>query len=173
MSLKSFFSKPKKYNTQDDIKDMTAEQIVMLEPSDVNSNIETAKSEVKLTGVKQAALRRLLAIKRTEKESGVNPRARQRVIDDFLKREGLRDDPQVTKLLVDTNTEIMRARVTRKQLQNRLNKLSDKPEIPYTDEEELFIRMSNLKIGGKTRRNRRHRTKKRKSHKKRRTYRRK
>lgn len=172
-SIKKYFRKKHRYETQADLKDMTAEQIVSLNPSDVGTYIETETGGIPLTGVKKRALNNLLAQKRVEKESGPNPAARERVIDSFLKREGLRDDPQVTKLLVDTHSEVMRDRVTQKQLQNRLNKLSDRPEIPYTDDEQLYLRMSNLKIGGKTRRNRRHRTKKRKLHKKRRTYRKK
>jgi len=178
-SFKSFFKKKHKYETQSDLKDMTAEQIVSLNPSDVKSNIEKETGGIPLTGVKKRALNNLLAQKRIEKESGPNPIARERVIDAFLKRENLRHDPKVTKLLVETNSEIMRNNVSMrdnvrmKELENRLRRLNDEPEIPYTDEEKLYLRMSKLNIGGKTRRHRSHKTKKRKSHRKRRTYKRK
>lgn len=171
-SLKSYFRMKKhKYETQADLKDMTAEQIVSLNPSDVGSYIVEETGGVPLTGVKKRALNNLLAQKRVEKESGPNPVARQRVIDSFLKRENLRNDPEVTNLLVETNNQIMYDRVSDKELENRLRRLKDKPEIPYTEEEKTYLRL--LKTGGKTKRHRRNRTKKRKSHRKRRTYRRK
>lgn len=151
-TLRSYFRKKHKYETQADLKDMTAEQIVSLNPSDVGTYIEGDTGGVPLQGVKKRALYNLLAQKRAEKESGHNPTARQRVIDDFLKREGLRNDPQVTKLLVDTNTEILRERVNMKEMENRLRKLRDEAEIPYTEEEKMHLRLSKLNYGGKTRR---------------------
>lgn len=172
-SFKSYFRKKHKYQTQADLKDMTAEQIVSLNPSDVGSYIETETGGIPLTGVKKRALNNLLAQKRVEKESGPNPVARERVIDSFLKRENLRKDPEVDKLIVQTNAEVVGDKVRMKEMENRLRKLRDEPEIPYTDEEQLYLRMSKLNIGGKTRRRRRHRTKKRKSNRKRRTHRRK
>jgi len=172
-SLKSYFRKKHKYETQADLKDMTAEQIVSLNPSYVGSYIETETGGIPLTGVKKRALYNLLSQKRIEKESGPNPVARQRVIDDFLKREGLINDPQVTKLLVQTNTEVMGDKVRMKEMENRLRRLRDEPEIPYTEEEKTHLRLSKLNTGGKTKKRRRNRTKKRKSHRKRRTYRRK
>ena len=172
-SLTSYFRKKHKYQTQADLKDMTAEQIVSLNPSDVGSDIGSKTGGIPLTGVKKKALYNLLSQKKIEKESGPNPVARQRVIDDFLKREGLRDDPQVTKLLVQTNTEVMRNDVRTKEMENRLRRLRDEPQIPYTKEEEPYLRLLKLDTGGKSKRRRRHRTKKRKLHRKRQTYRRK
>lgn len=172
-SLKSYFRKKHKYETQADLKDMTAEQIVSLNPSDVGSYIETETGGIPLTGVKKRALNNLLAQKRVEKESGPNPVARERVIDSFLKRENLRNDPEVDKLIVQTNVEVMGDKVRMKEIENRLRRLRDEPEIPYTEEEKTYLRLSKLNTGGKTKRRRKHRTKKRKSHRKRRTYRRK
>ena len=172
-SLKSYFRKKHKYETQADLKDMTAEQIVSLNPSDVGSYIETETGGIPLTGVKKRAMFNLLAQKREEKKSGPNPAARERVIDSFLKREGLRNDPETTKLLVETNSEVVGDKVRMKQMENRLRKLRDEPEIPYTDEEQIYVRMNNLRAGRKTRRNRKQKTKKRKLHRKRRTHRRK
>ena len=172
-SLKSYFRKKHKYKTQADLKDMTAEQIVSLNPTDVGSYIETETGGIPLTGVKKRALNNLLAQKRVEKESGPNPAARERVIDSFLKRENLRNDPEVDKLIVQTNVEVMGDKVRMKEIENRLRRLRDEPEIPYTEEEKTYLRLSKLNTGGKTKRRRKHRTKKRKSHRKRRTYRRK
>ncbi len=170
MSLKSYFRKKHKYETQSDLKDMTAEQIISLSPSDVGSYIETETGGIPLTGVKKRAMFNLLSQKQQEKKTGPNPRAREKIIDSFLKREGLRNDPEVTKMIVDTGYEITENQVTMKSLENRLKKLRGDPEVPYTDEEELFIRMKNLKIGGRTRRHRREKSKRRKSHKKSRTH---
>jgi len=79
----------------------------------------------------------------------------------------------MTKLLVETNSEVVGDKVLMKQMENRLRKLRDEPEIPYTDEEQIYVRMNNLRAGRKTRRNRKQKTKKRKLHRKRRTHRRK
>ena len=173
MSLKSYFRKKHKYETQADLKDLTAEQIVSLNPSDVGSYIDNETGGIPLTGVKKRALNNLLAQKRVEKESGPNPVARERVIDSFLKREGLKRDAEVDKLIVDTNIEVMGDKVRMKEMDNRLRRLRDEPEIPYTEEEKTYLRLSSLNKGGKSRRYRRHKSKKRKLHRKRRTHRRK
>lgn len=172
MSLKSYFRKKHKYETQADLKDLTAEQIVSLNPSDVGSYIDNETGGIPLTGVKKRALNNLLAQKRVEKESGPNPVARERVIDSFLKREGLKRDAEVDKLIVDTNIEVMGDKVRMKEMDNRLRRLRDEPEIPYTEEEKTYLRLSSLNKGGKSRRYRRHKSKKRKLHRKRRTRRR-
>lgn len=169
-SLKSYFRKKHKYETQADLKDMTAEQIVSLNPSDVGTYIDTETGGIPLTGVKRRALNNLLAQKRVEKESGPNPVARERVIDSFLKRENLRNDPEVNKLIVQTNSEVMGDKVRMKEMENRLRRLRDEPEMPYTEEEKIYLRMKNLHAGRKTRRNRKLKTKKRKSNRKRRTH---
>lgn len=173
-SLKSFFRKKKhKYGTQADLKDMTAEQIVSLNPSDVGSYIENETGGVPLTGVKKRAMFNLLAQKRIEKESGANPVARERAIENFLQREGLINDPEVTDLVAKTTSKVMIDKVKEKEMQNRFKRLKNEPEIPYTEEEQRYLRLSKLNTGGKTKRRRRHRTKKRKSHRKRHTYRKK
>ena len=69
MSLKSYFRKDHKYKTQADLKDMTAEQIVSLNPSDIGFYVETETGGIPLTGVKKRALFNLLARKKLEKKS--------------------------------------------------------------------------------------------------------
>jgi hypothetical protein len=150
MSLKSYFRKDHKYKTQSDLKDMTAEEIVCLNPSEVGFYIETETGGIPLTGVKKKALYNLLARKKLEKQSGINLMAREKMIDSFLKREGLRNDPEVTKLLVKTDNEITSNRVQMKSLENRLRKLRNETEIPYTDEEKIYLRMLKLPTGGKS-----------------------
>jgi hypothetical protein len=165
MSLKSYFRKDHKYKTQADLKDMTAQEIVTLNPADIGFYVETETGGIPLTGVKKKALFNLLARKKLEKKTGINLKAREIIIDSFLKREGLKNDPQVTKLLVETDYKITSDRVKMKSMENRLRKLRNEQEIPFTDEEEMYLRLQKLHSGGKTR--------KRKSHKKRRTYRKK
>ena len=147
-SLKSYFRKKHKYETQAQLKDMTAEQIVNIDPRDVGSYIETETGGIPLTGVKRKAMYRLLAIKKQDKLTP-NPTARQNSIREFLEREGIRENPEVTKLLIETDNQIMSDRVSQKQLENRLRKLSDQPQIPYTEDEELHMRLQNLKIAGR------------------------
>lgn len=175
MSLKSYFRKDHKYKTQADLKDMTAEEIVSLNPSDIASYIDTETGGISLTGVKKRALFNLLARKKLEKKTGINPKAREKIINEFLNREGLKNDPQVTKLLVDTDYKITSDRIQMKSMENRLRKLQDKPEIPYTDEEEIYLKMQKLRLGGKSKTHYREKTTKNKSksYKKSRTYRRK
>ncbi len=151
MSLKSYFRKDHKYKTQADLKDMTAEEIVSLNPSDVGFYVETETGGIPLTGVKKRALFNLLARKKVEKKAGINQKAREKIINEFLQREGLRSDPRVTKLIVDTDTNIMSDRVQMKSMENRLRKLRNENEIPYTDEEKMYMRMQKLHVGGRTR----------------------
>jgi hypothetical protein len=94
---------------------------------------------------------RLLAIKKQDKLTP-NPTARQNSIKEFLEREGIRENPEVTKVLIETDNQIMSDRVSQKQLENRLRKLKDQPQIPYTKDEELYMRLQNLKIAGRRRR---------------------
>lgn len=173
-SLKSYFRKKHRYETQADLKDMTAEQIVNLNPRDVGTYIEEETGGVPLTGVKRRAMYRLLAIKKQDKKTP-NEMARKNSIKEFLEREGIKENPEVTKLLVELDNKIMSDKVSQKQLENRLRKLRDQPEVPYTEDEELYMRLQKLKIGGKrkryTKRKLREKTKKRRN--KRKTHRRK
>jgi len=164
MSLKSYFRKDHKYKSQADLKDMTAEEIVSLNPSDIGFYVETETNGIPLTGVKKRALFNLLSRKKVEKTAGINLKTREKIINEFLNREGLRNDPQVTKLIVDTDYKVTSDRLQMKSMENRLRKLRNEKEIPYTEEEEMYLRLK--KIGGKTR-------KTRKVYKRRRTYRRK
>ena len=108
-----------------------------------------------------------------EKKTGINLKAREKIIKDFLQREGLRHDPEVTKMLVDTDYKITADKLQMKSMENRLRKLKDEPQIPYTTEEEMYLRMQKLGVGGKSRRPYRGKTRKQKIHGKRQTYRRK
>jgi hypothetical protein len=143
---------------------MTAEEIVSLNPSDIGYYIETETGGVPLRGAKKKALFNVLAYKKAAKEFGPNPDLRSKQIDSFLKRENLREDPAVTELIMKTDSEMMNDRVSQKQLENRLRRLKNQPEIPYTTDEELHVRFQNLKIGGKRKRysRRRNREKRRK-----------
>jgi hypothetical protein len=172
MSLKSYFRKDHKYKTQADLKNMTAEEIVSLNPSDIGFYVENETGGIPLTGAKKRALLNLLARKKAEKESGINPKVRENIINSFLTREGLRSDSAVSNLMVDTVNKITGDELQMKSMENRLRKLQDKPEIPFTNEEQIYQRIQKLRSGGKTKRRTRYirKTKKNKSYKKSRRY---
>jgi hypothetical protein len=69
----------------------------------------------------------------------------------------------------------MEDQVSQKQLENRLRKLRDQSAIPYTKDEESYLRLQKLKIGGKrkryTKRKLREKTKRKIRRNKRKTYR--
>jgi len=154
-SLKSYFRKKHKYETQADLKDMTAEQIVSLNPSEVGYYLEQETGGVPLEGVKRRAMFSLLAIKKQNKATP-NERARQGAISRFLDREGIKSDPEVQKLIDSTRDEMvqedkakLKEQIDMKNMENRLRALDNKSPIPYTEEEDMFIRLQ--KLGGKRR----------------------
>lgn len=154
-SLKSYFRKKHKYETQADLKNMTAEQIVSLNPSEVGFYIEQETGGVPLEGVKKKAMWTLLAIKRNNKPTP-NERARQGAISRFLDTEGIRPNPEVDNLIANTQTEMvqenmakMREQLELKDMTNRLRALDNRPPIPDTEEEAMSRRLQNF--GGKRR----------------------
>lgn len=161
-SIKSFFrkatGKPHKYETQSDLKDMTAEQIVSLNPSEVGNYIDKEPGGVPLTGAKKRAMYTLLAIKNMQKQRP-NERARQSSITSFLEKEGIKSNPEVDKLIsqaqyqiAQENTVKMNEQLDMKDMENRLRKLNNQQPIPDTEEETLFRRLRTLKAGkGKSR----------------------
>jgi hypothetical protein len=149
-SLKSYFRKKHKYETQSDLKDLTAEQIVNLNPNEVGYYVESETGGIPLEGVKKRALFRLLAIKKQNKATP-NEAARQRAITQFLQNEGISSNPEVDKLIINTNRDVMTEQLQMKDLQNRFRKLNNQPIIPDTEEEGIFRRVSSLKAGKKKR----------------------
>jgi hypothetical protein len=152
-SLKSYFRKKHKYEIQSDLKDMTAEQIVSLNPSEVGYYIEEDTGGVPLAGVKKKAMFTLLAIKRQNKATP-NERARQKSITNFLEREGIKSNLEVDKLMANTQTEMVQENISKireqlelKDMTNRIRALDNKPPIPDTEEESMIRRVKNL--GGK------------------------
>ena len=155
-SLKSYFRKKHRYETQADLKNMTAEQIVNIDPKDVGFYIEQETGGVPLEGVKKKAMWSLLSIKRHNKPTP-NERARQGAISRFLDTEGIRPNPEVDRLIANTQTEMvqenmarMREQLESKDMTNRLRVLDNRPPIPDTEEEAMVRRIQNL--GGKRRR---------------------
>ena len=153
-SFKSYFRKKHKYGTQADLKDMSAEQIVSLNPSEVGYYIQEETGGVPLEGVKKRAMTTLLAIKKQNKATP-NERARQGAISRFLDREGIRADQEVEGLINSTRDEMieedkvkLKEQIDMKNMENRLRALDNKEPIPYTEEESMFIRLQ--KLGGKS-----------------------
>ena len=156
-SLKSFFRKKHRFETQADLKDMTAEQIVNLNPKDVGTYLENETGGIPLEGQKRRAMFTLLNIKKREKETP-NATAKQRAITSFLEREGIKSNPEVDKLIADTQTEMVqedmakiREQIQLKNMDNRLRALDNKPPIPYTEEEKIVVRLDGI-YGGKRKR---------------------
>lgn len=147
-SLKSLFRKKHKYETQADLKNMTPEQIVNIDPKDIGFYIDKEKGGVKLDELQRRAMYRLIAIKKHAK----NETQRQQSIEEFLQNVGIKPNPEVEKLMGDTYIETMYEQLEQKDLENRLRKLKDQPIVPDTEEEAMIRSMRNLKIGGKLRR---------------------
>ena len=163
-SLKSYFRKKHRYETQADLKDMTAEQIVNLNPKDVGFYLETDTGGIPLEGVKRSAMFRLLAIKKMQKIAP-NERARQNSINSFLYDKGIKSNPEVDKVIAEATAELakentakIREQIEMKDLDNRLRKLKGLQPIPYTEEENMIKRLDALRAGKR----RRHKTTKRK-----------
>jgi len=131
-SLKSFFRKPHKYETQADLDKLTADEIIHLDPKEVGLYVENEDGGVKLTGAKRASMLRLLSIKRDEKANPSLIRLRASVVDKLTNR-----DKEVEQLMRDAQKEIDEEITTR----NRLT-LLDNPQVP------------TFKKGGRTRRRR-------------------
>jgi hypothetical protein len=145
-SLKSYFGKKHKYESLADLirERPTPEEIIRTDPKDIRRDILDKPSGPPLSEQQTKALRRLLSIKKVEKETGVNLEARKREIDKFLQFE-----PQADALIVKTTGEVLKEQIEQKDLENRLRALRDEPIVPYTEEEELRIRQLELSKGGK------------------------
>jgi phosphorylcholine metabolism protein LicD len=154
--------KKHKYESQADLKDMTREEIVRIDPKDIGLYVETETGDIPLTGDKKKALTRLLAIKRLEKENPSASSQRDKLINDFEKREGWVSNPEVDRLIIDTTKQVEYGKLADKKMGNRLLALGDKPIVPLTEEEELWDSLENLEKGGrKTRKYRKFKTKRR------------
>lgn len=151
----SFRSKPKPYRTQADLIGMSAEEIVRLFPSEVSSNIKNITGDVRLTDKQRKAMDFLLTMKRLEKDF-----RRPLTVNEREQMIRMRFDPAVDNLIVDTNTSIMRDKVSMKLMENRNRRLNDRKEISLTPEEQVFA--NKVFAGRKTKR---HRTNKRRTYK--------
>lgn len=165
-SAKSYFrrmgiGKKHRYESQSDLKDMTREEIVRIDPKDIGLYVETETGGIPLTGDKKKSLTRLLAIKRFEKENPSAISKRDKLINDFEKREGWVSNPEINRLIIDTTKKMEYDKLADKKMENRLLALSNKPVVPLTEEEELWGSLEKLEGGGKhkTRKHRRSKTK--------------
>lgn len=148
------FWKQHKYKTHADLKDMTPEQIIRLDPDMVKSSIEQNPGGHTLTDKQLKALRRLLSIKRTEKANkGMSSESKMRAREKEIRRFLGNDDREANEIVSNTYHEMGEDKVQFKHLQNRLRTLKNIPEDKYSDEELMHLRMSHLRRkGGKTRR---------------------
>lgn len=108
MSLKNYFKSNKKYQSQYDLQNMSAVEIINIYPEEVDKNIDKNTSKIALDGVKRRAMYALLAIKNIWKQNP-SEELRQKAINQFLVREGLKNDNEVNKLInikqIEVNNE--------------------------------------------------------------------
>ena len=180
--LRSLFGvqhKQHKYDKQAQLQNLTAEQIVNLNPIEVSSTIDKETSGVQLPEQKRRAMYTLLAIKTAHKQRP-DEKARQSAINRFLVTEGIRSNPELDSLisnatqeLVEENNKKLMDQIEMKSIENRLRILRGESPIPYTEEEDTFCKLHKGKLhkGGKrktrksfrkniSKRNRREKTKK-------------
>lgn len=163
-SAKSYFrrmgiGKKHRYESQADLKDMTREEILRIDPKDIGLYIETETGGIPLTGDEKKSLTRLLAIKRFEKENPSAISKRDKLINDFEKREGWVSNPEMNRLIIDTTKKMEYDKLADKKMENRLLVLSNKPVVPLTEEEELWGSLEKLGGKNKTRKHRKSKTK--------------
>ena len=178
--LRSLFGvqhKQHKYDKQAQLQNLTAEQIVNLNPIEVSSTINKETSGVQLPEQKRRAMYTLLAIKTAHKKRP-DEKARQSAINRFLVKEGIRSNPELDSLISDATQELVEEnkknlmdQIEMKSIKNRLRILRGESPIPYTEEEDTFCKLHNIHKGGKrktrksfrkniSKRNRREKTKK-------------
>ena len=154
MSYKSYFTgkSNKKYQSQSDLQNMSAVDIINIHPEEVDKNIDKNASKVALDGVKRRAMYALLAIKSMWK---LNPSEdlRQKTINQFLVREGLKNDNEVNKLISIKQMEV-----------NDENAYRLSKSMPSAPVHSILPRAptTTVKRGGKRKRNKKATTKRKK-----------
>ena len=113
------------YKTQADLRGMSAEQIINLEPDDVKGTIGENDEEHRLEGDERSAMNSLLSIKRIEK-SGKNKQMRQHLIKKFLQSHNIIPNPEVDALMKSTEEEVKNDKKFINDTINRLNQLGGK-----------------------------------------------
>jgi hypothetical protein len=156
-SFRSYFGKKHKYETLAALLSAapTPEAIIRTDPKDISSHILTTRTpndeNDKNYVDKMAALNRLLSIKKTEKELGVNLEARKRAIDKFLT-----PNPEVDALMAQAIGEIVEETKKESQQNIELNELKNRARAlrdlaPIHDEGDIqeWRRLRDLGKGGK------------------------
>ncbi len=128
--LSSFSFKKHKYETQDDLKRLSPEDIVSLNPNDVGFYIENSTGN--LTKLQSLALVNLLQQKKLLKaDPNFN---RQKAIQSFLTRHNIKSSDELNDVLMNAHSEAIKDLNERDQiaaLQNRMNKLGGKSRRKY------------------------------------------
>jgi hypothetical protein len=142
--MSSFFSIPKSYDTKHlyktviDIKDMTPEEILEIEPDQIRSDILDQKGPIgnRLTELQKKAVYRILAIKKHEKETPSLARQRRKIIDDFKIQNSLVSSPEIDSIINSSTQEVNFESVSNKIINND----------PLTEEDQLILRQMNLML---------------------------
>jgi len=142
MSLKNYLRRKKhRFETQADLQNMSAEDILRIDPDDIGFYIKTETGGAPLTGVKKLALYNLLAYKEQSKKLGKNEAVRERNIQSFLTREGMVNEPEVDRVIEEMAIEVMRKTNTRDyeltDLKNRLRGLYELEPKELTEDEKI------------------------------------
>jgi hypothetical protein len=146
------FKKTHDYNTQADLDNLTAEEIIKLSPSKIGTYITDENNPVSLTGDKKRAMLQLLSIKKMEKKTPSLKTRRNYIVNNFMDSIGKSSKTNtvinsIMDELVQENNKKLSEAVEFKRLTQRLDRLNDRKETPFTAEEKLYIRMNDIGMG--------------------------
>jgi len=143
--MSSFFNpfrKKHKFTSKSQLSSMTPEQIIRIEPSDIEKNI--MRSDGVLDAIQTAALNKLLTIKEQErsiKNEKVKKQGREKIITEFL--EG---NPKVDALIVEATMKVEKDEYDATSgLEHKLNLLQGKD----TDLGQRLVHLQQSEKGGK------------------------
>lgn len=151
---------PKKYNTenQDELKKLSIDEILSIDPSEISSKLNPDKV-FSTDGIKRKALHNLFAYKKVLNEikntSLKNKllKYREKQINDFLFREGIRTPNSEERTEIKTQTDKMvnetnskeKLKLLEQHTQNRVDMLQGrKPTYTFSREQEQFIKKEAL-----------------------------
>ena len=143
-----FTRKNHKYKNPNDFKNMTIEEIIKTDPKDIKSNIIDKEEIINLSSTQREALRKLVAIKKLEKKLKVTEEKKKEIRNNYINNY-LSEKASVINLLVKSNTEVDKEDLFTKDIEDRSNKLKDKPTTPNTVYQKFALRNETLKRGGK------------------------
>lgn len=163
-------AKKHRYETQADLQQFTAEQILEIDPKDIGTYIEVQTGDKPLTGEKMRALYRLLAYK---KIPSLNKENREK-LNSNVSYTKTNPKSEANELLKNIAKEVQAEHFgedSTRNLEDRLNRLKGLPVAPLTAKEQAAKEgaayFNTTEIGGRTKRKRRRKSPKRRKTQKR------